>query len=100
VKEVNVNMRTHICLCVHAQTVAQPHWIAECKMTNLNDEILMCPTNYNLLIQTKTLKKDCDFLIHYFSYERPFWLCAEHHKHSYATGPIEYQLRVTSAVMD
>jgi len=38
-------------VCV--QTVVQQHWMAESKMTNLNEEILMCITNFKVLIQIK-----------------------------------------------
>jgi len=36
VKEGSVHARAPTCL----QTVVQPHWMAECKMTILNEEIL------------------------------------------------------------
>jgi len=65
-----------VCVCVCVQTAVQPHWMAQCKMTNLNEEILMCSRNFNSLIQVKVhWIKGCDFEIHDFSYERPFWLC-------------------------
>jgi len=46
VKEASVHTCAHLCVCVCVQTVVQQHWMAESKMTNLNEEILMCITNF------------------------------------------------------